>query len=220
MENPWHELNGKLPHVLESDRMFVDQHNENANREHRIVVESIPEPFIGDPNSAKVVLLLLNPGHEDTDPCDHARSEVAKTMFKNLRHERQHFPFYPLGPSFKGTASARWWRRRLSGLIKEVGEEEILAEKLLAIEWFPYHSKYWKSPKCLWPSQQYTFHLAKTMLAKGATVIGMRSRKIWGDVDERLLRIPYLKNPRNVCVSRGNMEAGPWEALVAALKEE
>ncbi len=102
----------------------------------------------------------------------------------------------------------------------DVGEL-ILAKKLLAIEWFPYHSSRWAVRGPLWPSQSYSFQLAEKMLRRPQTmVIGMRSKRLWGNVHTDFLKVPYLKSPQNVCVSRGNMELGVFEQVVKALKQD
>ena len=134
--------------------------------DYRIIENCIPEPFIGNPSTAKVVLLLLNPGfHEATDVASHSREDFKTAIFQNLRHEVQEYPFYPLNPAFSKTASAIWWRGRLSKLIKEV-DEATLAKKLLAIQWFPYHSRQWIPGKPTWESQLYFFQMAKKMIAE------------------------------------------------------
>jgi hypothetical protein len=194
----------------------------SAHPKCQIAIESIPEPFIGNPASAKIVFLLLNPGHDQTDKASHSRDDFKAAMFKNLRHETQEHPFYPLNPEFRDTGSAKWWRRRLSKLIErdDVGEQ-ILAEKILAIEWFPYHSCRWAASGRRCSSQEYSFQLAKKMLSKpGTIVVGMRSKRLWGQVDPEFLTVPYLRSPQNVCVSKANMESDIFEQIVNTLKQK
>ncbi len=47
------------------------------------MVNVLPEPFIGDPESAKVVLLNLNPGYDSTVAGDHRRPEIKDAIFRN-----------------------------------------------------------------------------------------------------------------------------------------
>jgi hypothetical protein len=56
MDNPWSQLPAQSPFVLEIDRKAIDQYNQSVHdHNRRVVVESIPEPFIGNPTTAKVV---------------------------------------------------------------------------------------------------------------------------------------------------------------------
>lgn len=64
--NPWLQLPAEPPYVLPADRPFVDRFNERARDRHRIRLEIIPEPYLGNPD-APVVLLNLNPGFVDDD---------------------------------------------------------------------------------------------------------------------------------------------------------
>lgn len=224
-KNPWRELGldtSVAPYVLKNDCEYIKCHNESARPEHKIMVNSIPEPFIGNPETAKLVLLNLNPGHGETDDKDHLRPEIKKAMFYNLHHfGSQEYPFYPLNPAFDGTGVANWWRPRLRKLQREAGlDTPMLAKRLLVIEWFPYHSKnsgLRKERKC--ESQNYSFQLAKQMLEeRGVQVVGMRSKKFWVEADPIFGQIPFLKNPRCGYVGRGNMELGVFDRIVKALK--
>jgi hypothetical protein len=63
MQNPWVELPKDPPFVLLQDRDTVAQ----ISKKVATNVSSMPEPFIGDPQTAKVVLLSLNPGDDEED---------------------------------------------------------------------------------------------------------------------------------------------------------
>src|SRR6266436_3266120 len=98
MKNPWENLSlSKGSYILEIDRERIRRYNESVRDEaKKVIVGSIPEPFIGNPESAKVVLLNLNPGHSANDSDWHGREGFKKAMFLNLHHGPQEFPFYPL----------------------------------------------------------------------------------------------------------------------------
>lgn len=82
------------PYVLDIDRASLDKCNAIHHNDERVIVESIPEPFIGNPQSAKVVLLSLNPGHSEDDAKAHSDAAFRDAMMRNLRHEAQDCPFY------------------------------------------------------------------------------------------------------------------------------
>ena len=69
-----------------------------------------------NPQSAKVVLLSLNPGHSEDDAKAHCDVDFWKAMMHNLRHEAQECPFYALNPKFAWTACGRWWRAHIRKL--------------------------------------------------------------------------------------------------------
>jgi len=140
MENPWLNLRSQPPFVLEMDNGDVRDYNSRHGNDAKLALNLIPEPYIGDPKTAKLVLLLLNPGVGEEDDKAHADPHFRDVLFQNLRGDLRDYPFYPLNPAFRTTPSAKWWLPRLQCLMKETGfSAEVLSKKLLAIEWFPYH---------------------------------------------------------------------------------
>lgn len=218
--NPWRLLSPTPPYVLEMDVPFVERHNASAASAHKIMANSVPEPFIGNPDTAQLVLLSLNPGHCERDAVDHARPAIKESLFRNLKHEPQEYPFYPLDPAFDGTGVANWWRKRLRRL-QEAADltTRELATKLMVIEWFPYHSEKCSLRGATCSSQNYSFELAREMHRRGAVVVGMRSRKLWQEVDPMFQELPFLRNPQNTSVSPGNMASDVFTLIAARLRE-
>jgi hypothetical protein len=181
----------------------------------------IPEPFIGDPETAKVVLLNLNPGFDATVEGNHSRSEIKDAIFRNLRRERREYPFYAFDPAFKGTGVANYWCEYTHNLQSATGlDDRAFAQRLLAIEWFPYPSTSGSLPRrVLCGSQEYSFQLAKEMMAKqGVQFIGMRSKNHWALADSEFSRIPFLKNPQRPWITRGNMDSKVFDRIVTSLQ--
>jgi len=212
MQNPWLGLD---PHgtsyILDADYKEIEHHNGRVvDSANKVIVQSIPEPFIGNPKLAKVVLLGLNPGHSPDDGDTYrGNADLRSAMFRNLRHEAQEYPFYPLNPAFRETGAGRWWRKRTRHLREESGLDDCaLADRLMVIEWFPYHSLSFAIPKKRCASQAYSFHLAQEMLQGGKFIILMRAKKLWSEVDSRFADVQSLKNPQCSYISRGN--AGDW----------
>lgn len=87
MTNPWSEMSSEAPYVLEMDKGQIRDFDSRQKSHARLVLESIPEPFIGNPETARVVLLLLNPGHSDDDPDAHRNLQFKNALFRNLRGE-------------------------------------------------------------------------------------------------------------------------------------
>jgi hypothetical protein len=220
--NPWSKLS-ENPYVLEIDRECIRRHNELVRDEAtKFIIGSIPEPYIGSPKTAKVVLLGKNPGHSDDDKKSYCDRDFQSAMFHNLLHEPQEYPFYPLNPAFSWTGAGKWWRKHTRELQIDCGMkyEATLGKRLLVIEWFPYHSERFARPRTVCGSQQYSFDLARQMLEKDLLIIGMRGRREWMEVDKRFGEIPFLNSPQNVCISRGNTKGDLYERIVKALKED
>ena len=184
----------------------------------KVIEGSIPEPFIGNPLTARVVLLGLNPGHSLEDERNHQNIIFREAMRKNLCHEKD-CHFYPLSKAFERIGAAKWWGDRTRELREATGLDELtFAERLLVIEWFPYHSKrsgLRTKPIC--ESQKYSFQLAKEMLGK-KLVIRMRSKRHWEKVDQRFGQVPSLKNPQCGFITRRNTELGLFDEIVKVLQ--
>jgi hypothetical protein len=81
-------LPGQSPYVLDVNRSSIDQFNLSLHKgDTKIIVESLPEPFIGNPQSARVVLLNLNPGHSEDYAKAHSDKDFRGAMMRDLRHE-------------------------------------------------------------------------------------------------------------------------------------
>jgi len=220
LDNPWIKLRNTAGiYILESDREQILRYNARRRDSTELVLKSVPEPFIGNPNKATLILLLLNPGHSPDDPKAHSDPAFKKTLLRNLQHQETDFPFYPLNSAFSGTPTAQWWIPRTRKL-KEAAEisDAELSEKLMAIEWFPYHSKSSGLPEnIICDSQRYSFHLVKQMLDNGKLVVRMRSKRHWQGVDQRTLQ-HALKNPRSSYISKNNSAGELFDHMVEALR--
>jgi hypothetical protein len=86
VRNPWPELPVQSPFVLDIDRTSIDKYNTLHNNDEKIIVESVPEPFVGNLQSARVVLLNLNPGHSEDDAMAHSDKNFRGAMMRNLLH--------------------------------------------------------------------------------------------------------------------------------------
>ena len=187
MENPWVSLRQSPPYILEEDRTKVEAFNKeirmSLKREYLIRLRSLPEPFIGNPRTATIVFLSLNPGHKRADLKWHRKRIFKKAVRSNLRHDKTKYPFYPLDPNFEKSPVAKWWKKCLKGLLKEVNNDALVASKVCVIEWFPYHSKKAKLgtfQKRRLFSQKYSFDLARNASRdKTKLVIVMRAYKKW-----------------------------------------
>jgi toxin ParE1/3/4 len=223
MHNPWKDLPLNPPYVLRADLQAITTFNSvrQPNRRIEIEVGSIPEPFIGNSQSAKVVLLNGNPGHDVRDGDAHKDQDFGKALRLNLLHEKQDYPFFPLNPMFSRTPCASWWYRHLRELFDVGGLTRLeVAQRLCVIEWFPYHSLNGKNlpQNYVVASQIYSFEIATQALKADKLIVGMRAKPRWTGVGPHFGNIPYLKNPQNPTVSRKNAGESLFWQIVNALR--
>jgi|GEM_PF-1434126 len=183
MINPWATLPDSEPFVLPADRVALEVFA-GVPEEHRLHLELLPEPFLGRVD-APVVLLNLNPGFDEQDHTWHVRPVYADALRCNLRHEVSAHPFYPLDPALEGAPGYRWWSGKTGPLIRECGRHAV-ANGLLCVELFPYHSRSFGGHKLRLPSQEYSVALVRQAIARGAFIVVMRAKRHW------LERVPEL----------------------------
>jgi hypothetical protein len=209
--------------ILPVDREAINHYNKKQlSKSTMIVIDSIPSPFIGNPSSARLVLLNLNPGHSKKDLLDQHDPNFRKAMILTLKHELQDFPFYPLNPAFKHTGGGEWWNTILGPLKRELQlDDATLSRMLMVIEWFPYHSTRSGLPRSyICKSQEYSFYLAKKMIHKSdAIIIGMRSREHWCTTIPEFEKVCFLTNTQRPWISKGNMDEHLFERIIKRLRQ-
>lgn len=202
--NPWQDIRSiRSSYVLNQDLPCLHE-NEQRKKNLQIIEGSIPEPFLGSPEKATVILLALNPGHsEDDQKCYRNSVKFREAIFANLRHEGQRYPFYPLNPEFRNTPVAGYWMKRTRVLREALGRHEnLLAERLMVVEWFPYHSINFDANKHSCDSQAYSHRLVQKLKGAGKLIIGLRGKKQWDTV---VSNIPYLRSPQSTYITPRNL---------------
>jgi len=204
--NPWKALPRRPPFVVTSDAPYIEAFNQRfaAKKSHRIDTRLLPEPFVGRPD-APVLLLALNPGWSPKDLRWNRRSSFRHRVRSCLSHAAATWPFYHLDPSEKGPG-ARWWRRNLGRLVKDSSSEAV-AQHVLCVEYFPYHSDEFHHGTLRLPSQSYTFELVRSAIHRRALIVLVRGGDHWlGAVPEleRYHRLFRTRNPRTAAISPRN----------------
>jgi hypothetical protein len=202
--------------MLQCDSNTISAFNSTAPEIYRLQLDVLPEPFVGI-TTAPVVLLGLNPGFEDQDREVHARPEFQTLLRNNYGETPSNSPFYFLDASFE-SPGRRWWLRRLRWLVEKC-DATALAQSILCVEYFPYHSRRFDHASLQLPSQEYGFGLVRSAVARGAVVVIMRARKLWTSRVpelEKYSRAYTLNSPQNVVVSPRNC-AG-FDAIVSAVR--
>jgi hypothetical protein len=215
MINPWLQLSEIAPFVLEHDAPAIATFNHLAKPDLFIHLELLPEPFLGNP-LAPVVLLGLNPGYSPDDITHHQREQFAAISRSNLHHRDIEYPFYLLNPALDAPGG-KWWAQRLSRLIAAKGRKAV-AQRVLCIEYFPYHSRRFAHAKLRVPSQDYSMQLLRNAIRRDAIIVIMRAEKLWlGSVPE-LAQAKYtyrLNSVQNTTISLNNCPNGYTHILDA-----
>ena len=223
--NPWDGLSPSEPLVLASDCLAVEVYNERAQErghlQHLIHTNLIPEPFFG-PFDAPVVVLLLNPSVSEQDAQAHADPALRERLLANLRRdapeERQQAHVHLTADiAYPG---ADWWGDAVNRLTREVIDgrrltRERIATRLLAVQFFPYHSQTFDHGLLRLPSQDFGFALVRRAIARDALII-MRGAKYWLGAVPELARHPavaLLNAPINAALTPGKIGDAAYRQL-------
>jgi hypothetical protein len=218
MQTPWTRLPNAPPYVLPEDAEFIERFNLTARPEQRLHLDDLPEPFLGAAD-APVVLLNLNPGHAAHNVENHKRPEFRKANRAQLELRPTEYPFYLLDPAVQFDGGYRWWSKRLRQPIEALGREAV-ARGLLCVEFFPYHSEECGlTPTDRVPSQEFSFHLVRAAMSRGALVLLMRARKYWlGEIPElaTYANLLTLRNVQSPYLSERNCPGG-YQRILSAI---
>lgn len=216
MQNPWLNLPTKAPYVLPQDQPSIELHR-HAKDELRF--DTLPEPYIGGLNNAEVIFLALNPGFRDSD----ITVNLSHPKFARANSHNQSDPynssFYYFDGGFEETGGYWWWKQKLKPLQDRGVTEQAIRNKIMFIEYLPYHSKTaGKISNLIIPSQQFTFELVREAIRRDKLIIMMRSETLW------VKAVPELKgkyimphNKRNVIISPGNMGQENFDTILQKL---
>lgn len=207
LTNPWTRLPASACFVLPEDKPAIRAYNERAPVSSRITLDTPPIPFLGHPE-APVVLLMSSPGAATIDPeSDRFRA------YHGLRECLSHASgtrFLPLLPENDGRSGSDWWRRRVFKhlLVKERVSPARLAERVFAVEFFPYWKRTYTGAPTV-PSQAYGFQLVQNALARNALVITLVGKGRWPDAVPALVssRNAVETNSINLSLSPNNLNA-------------
>ncbi|MEL6894027.1 MAG: hypothetical protein AAFP84_20730 [Actinomycetota bacterium] len=228
--NPWLDLPSAPPWVLPDDRPAIETHHRRhpSGPRYLQVERCLPEPWVGDPRTATVIVLQLNPGYDAAgDDPFHANPVFQRAIIDCLRHQPMEWPFYLLDPRFDDCGGSLWTRKKSRWGIAEVGVD-VYAQRFASMEWFPYHSRSGSAfPEV--PSQAYNTHLLKAAIARGAVIISGRRIHEWEQAVPELVgyeRRLGTASAQQAALSPGNLtingEKTPkaFEMYLAALHGE
>lgn len=97
---------------------------------------------------------------------------------------------------------------------------DAVANRVLCVEYFPYHSQRYGSRVPRVPSQDYGFGLVRDAIDREAAIIVMRFARRWEEAIPELAgsgRRFHLRNVQNVCISPKNCPDG-YAAVIDVLR--
>lgn len=222
--NPWVDiLLDAPPYVLPADAAHIDAFNQTLRSSDdpcRIDLDLPPEPWMGL-HSSMVVLLLCNPGVEPQDHEVSKRPEVASALRANIT-EPGGTPMLWLADDVADTPGGRWWRGRTKGMLELGLDYPGIANRLLVVQFHPYHSVKWSCLPVTLSSQVASFALVEAAIDRGATIVLRRAEKPWKVAVPRLLHYPRLlssRSVRNASLSVRNIGSDGFQMIADTLSQ-
>lgn len=225
--NLWKNLDySKFPYVLEADKQYVNNNEtslfynsyeeyiknigkakENPNKFH---LGLLPIPYLGNIRTAKVLILMANPGFGPSDyKAEYGKDNFRESYIDNLRQEVDgDFPFISLNPKYSWHGGFEYWEEKFSDTIDELmlrsGKSyldilKFIANNVAVLELIPYHSKQGRFISDL-PSSKMILDFVHTELvprARKGEILIVVTRKIkeWG-----FKEIANENQCENICV--------------------
>jgi hypothetical protein len=186
VDNPWLALPERPEFVLKEDGAVLSRYPRVRNN---LGLDVLPVPYMSNPARASIYLLTLNPGYHPRDltfeRCepDYVEQRKASLVFESR------WPLVSLDPAFSFSGGFDYWRSRLRGVVvalaaKDAHHDEnaawqLVAERVMVIQFFPYRSI--SDPDCpeVLPSQKFTFKLVQGALDSGALIVLLRAIRQW-----------------------------------------
>jgi hypothetical protein len=230
LENPWSKVGAR--YALPQDEWYVRRYNIKAKPPQQAQLQVPPQPYIGNPVTARVILLGKNPVYSPVDDDDLARvPELETEKMCGLTFESER-PFFSLDPRFEGTNFYKLWNDALADLLNACQNDhgvdrDTVLSRLAVVHWHPYHSQRSFDFKDLEEpliSQAYNLELVRDAIRAGKVFVlqyGASNEKQWR---AKLPELPKdcvtTSSPQSSLLSRGNISPENFERLVKALCAE
>lgn len=254
--NPWADVASKYmtnrflyskddEYVCEGDIPFIEAYNEKAKPETQFNLHVPVYPWYGNPLTAKVIVLSLNPGYDDKETTiahiiqnlpqrltegytEHLRKMLRFDVTGFLPSDEKHD-----GVSYRDLANLhqRWyWETRLKSAFESDSLDfETINERFAVIEYIGYSSmkKPDKMLKTLLPSQKYTKQLIQYILHNSEDTVFIVARSvnewkaflgnIWTSYEDRfIVSNAYLGQH----FTEKSLPEGSYEKIINAFKSK
>ena len=203
--NPWkdysfeHLYNDEYTDLIhKADKEVIEKYNEKKDEDHKFIKWVPAIPFQGNPYTAKVIFLSLNPGYVEKlnkdaakflrNNCKKISEDLAKHWHKHLTHEVN--SMMPSKEENENLYTAFqligdwYWVEKLEQLKTDTKlSDKEFYEKVALIELMPYSSRYCNDITTELTTQEYTRNLIKHLLKRSKSdkplFVVMRSEKYW-----------------------------------------
>ncbi len=215
LRNPWKSLPLNAPYVLPEDLAVIENHKNFIG----LRLDTLPEPLVGGLNNAKIIFLALNPGFTDSDVSVNMKLPAFLEGCRNNLNDPYESPFYYFNGGLEETGGYKWWSAKLKPLINAGISLETLRDKVMMIEYFPYHSINYKHINAFTPSQLYSFEIVKEAIKQQKTIVIMRSKALWLQAVPELADYNFmtLSSAQNVVISPKNIGELNFRVLLQEL---
>ncbi len=225
MKNPWLRTPAQPPFIQPLDEEPLRERYPYRDTEKMLHLECLPEPFQGRVD-APIVVLGLKPGFHPGDPAAHGDPVFAEAARRSLAHEPLPYPVYLLDPRFAATPGGQYYREALKALAGELGAGpgdldhpawKAIANEVLFVSFFPYHSVETKLHQTPVTSQMYGFHLARAAIARSALILAVLGKTWWSRAVPEIASAARVFNARNMrswTLSANNVPGGFEEAVL------
>lgn len=187
-ENPWLNISWENT-IAECDKKAIEEFNKGKDSELKVDTELLPEPFTGDIETCKVVILNLNPGISDGDELFKGNQQLLDLTQKTLKHQLGHSMWFDEIRDSNGELhpGCKWWKSRTKTLRQKLGGENSRNDdgkylKMFVLEFFPYHTRNASEFPEL-ASDKYRNYLLNKAMEAGKLIVIMRGARLWGGID-------------------------------------
>ncbi|MBC7750390.1 MAG: hypothetical protein H7Z73_01540 [Candidatus Saccharibacteria bacterium] len=196
-------------HIEEIDHECVEKYNKRRleNSTYKLQVNMRPCPFEGDIKNSRVILLLANPGYDDSSSInDHHR---------NVSYSE--WPFFGLHDE-SPSGMRDWWRLRLDRLRQNLSVDwQFMSKNIAAIQMNPWASTKFDSSAKL-ASRDFMFEIARDCAKRDALFVVMRARKHWDSAlkgyEDNLI---YTNSCRCSYLTEGNLRKEDWSRIIKSI---
>lgn len=230
MENPWKKVGAR--YALPQDEWYVRRYNIKAKPPQQAQLQVPPQPYIGNPSTARVILLGKNPSYAPIDDEDLARLPDLETAYMCALTFENDYPFFVLDPRFEGTNCFKVWNDALADLFAACQNDhgvdrDTVLSRLAVVQWHPYHSQRSFDFKDLEEpliSQAYNLEMIREGIRASRLFVlqyGASNEKQWRAKLPELPKDSVTTNsPQSSLLSRGNLSPENFERLVKKLCAE
>lgn len=182
----------------------------------------LPRPYSGSLATARIFLLLLNPGLQPLDYYAEGKRSVRAAVIADIHQKKKgRYPFPSLDPNFSWLGGARYWRPRLNDHVRRLMKAKglnyykalaDLSQSICVLQLVPYHSKAFGLPKGIMKELESTKAIKKFVhevaipeAKRGDTlVIVARKAKQW-----------KVRQSKNVVVYHGSESRAGYISLAS-----